>query len=208
MLRKCVFSMTVILLLSSGAFACIGHTPPAIGHAQNFGIDAINVVQRGGCVGSAEGSNTAMVSHTQEAYDTASGTSAVQEETGILTQSGTAQGIGGHTIVAQNASVDGAQEQRVGPAIGCCTSGLSSQAQSLGVSLDMLTKNTNGIGTAIGSQAFVGAQSQIEITPNSMSASSQFVGAAQFSAVSGANASVANILDVVLNQSQSVAGGN
>ncbi|MBN2316662.1 MAG: hypothetical protein JXM79_22225 [Sedimentisphaerales bacterium] len=208
MLRKCVFSMTVALLLSSGVFACIGHAPSSIGHAQDFGIDAVNVVQRAGCVGSAEGSNTAMVSHTQEAYNTASGTSAVQEETGILTQSGTVEGRGGRTIVAQNASVDGAQEQLIGPAIGCCASGLSSQTQSLGVSLDMLTKNAGRIGTAIGSQAFVGAQSQIEITPNSMSASSQFLGAAQYSAVSGVAASVTNILDVVLNQSQSVAGGH
>jgi hypothetical protein len=208
MLKKCVFSMTVILLLSSGALACIGYTPSSIGHAQGFGIDAMNVVKRAGCVGSAEGSNTVLVGHAQEAYNTASGTSALQEETAILTQSGTAKGIGGKTVVVQNANVEGAQEQLIGPAIGCNTSGLTSQAQSLGVNLDMLTKNVGGFGTAVGSQGFVGAQSQIEITPNGMSAASQFVGAAQFSAVSGGAASVHNTLNVVLNQSQLVAGGH
>ena len=208
MLKKCVFSMAVILLLSSGAFACIGYMPSSIGHAQGFSIDAMNVVHRAGCVGSAEGSNTVMVGHAQEAYDTASGTSAVQEETAILTQSGTAQGTGGKTAVVQNAFAEGAQEQFVSPTVGGVTSGLSSQAQSLGVNLDMLTKNAKGIGAAIGSQGFVGAQSQIEVTPNGMSATSQFLGAAQFSAVSGGAASVSNILNVVLNQSQLVAGGN
>lgn len=133
MLRKCVFSITVIVLLPSGALACIGSGPPScigctpsfIGNTQGFNIDAVNVVKRAGCVGSAEGSNTVMVGHAQEAYNTASGTSALQEETAILTQSGKAAGKGGKTAVVQNASAQGAQEQLVGPAVGCCTTGLS-----------------------------------------------------------------------------------
>lgn len=205
MLRKWLFSMAVILLLSSGALACIGLTPASIGNAQNFGIDAINVMRAGGCVGSAEGSNIVMVGHAQEAYDMASGTAALQEETAILTQSGSAAGLGGKTAVVQEASADGSQNQLVG--IGCCGNGIGVQGQSLGVNLDMLTFNANGIGGAIGAQGFVGAQSQIEITPNGMSAASQYIGAAQFSAVSGGMAAVNNNLDVTLTQSQGVAAG-
>lgn len=204
MLRKLLFSMVVLLLLSSGALA-------AIGHAQGFSLDALNIVKRAGCVGSAEGSNIVMVGHAQEAYDAATGTAAFQEETAILTQSGSAVGLGGKTAVVQKANAEGAQEQLVGPGVVVCGSiigsGIRSQDQSLGVDLDMLTKNAKGIGGAVGAQGFVGAQSQMEITPNGMSAASQYIGAAQFSAVSGGLASVNNDLDIVLNQSQVVAGG-
>jgi len=199
MLRKLSFSMVVVLLLSSGALANIGH-------AQDFFIDALNIVVRTGCVGSAEGSNIVMVGHAQEAYDVASGTAALQEETAILIQSGTAAGMGGKTAVIQEATADGAQNQLVG--IGCCGQGVRSQGQSLGVDLDMLTFNAGGIGSAVGAQGFVGAQSQLEVTPGGMSAASQYLGAAQFSAVSGGKAAVNNSLDVTLNQSEAVAGGN
>lgn len=198
MLRKLFFSVVVVLMFSSGALA-------AIGHAQDFIIDALNVVRGAGCVGSAEGSNIVMVGHAQEAYDTATGTAAFQEETAILTQSGSAAGMGGKAAVVQEAHAEGGQNQRVG--IGCCSLGKRAEGQTLGVSLDMLTTNAKGIGGAVGAQGFVGAQSQIEITPNGMSASSQYIGAAQFSAVSGGHSKVNNSLDVVLNQSQKVMEG-
>ena len=205
MLRRLIFSAAVLLLLSSGALASIGHTHASIGNAQGFGIDALNVVKRAGCVGSAEGSNIVMVGHAQEAYDTATGTAAFQEETAILTQSGSAAGLGGKTAVVQKASAEGAQKQKVG--IGHFGIGKRAEGQALSVDLDMLTKNAGGIGGAVGAQGFVGAQSQIEITPNGMSAASQYVGAAQFSAVSGGNAKVKNVLDVVLKQNQNVVEG-
>jgi hypothetical protein len=197
MLRRMSFSVVVVLLLSSGALA-------AIGHAQGFSIDALNVVKRAGCVGSAEGSNIVMVGHAQKAYDMASGTAALQEETAILTQSGSAAGFGGKTVVVQAASAEGGQNQRIGSA--CCGLGQRTEGQALSVNLDMLTKNVGGIGGAVGAQGFVGAQSQIEITPNGMSAASQYLGAAQFSAVSGSGASVNNSLDVELSQRQTVGG--
>jgi hypothetical protein len=198
MLKKLLLSMVIISMFSSGALA-------AIGHAQGFAIDALNVVKRAGCVGSAEGSNIVMVGHAQEAYDAATGTAAFQEETAILTQSGSAAGLGGKTAVVQKAQAEGGQKQRVG--VGCCVLGKRAQGQGLGVSLDMRTTNAKGIGGAVGAQGFVGAQNQIEITPNGMSASSQYVGAAQFSAVSGGHAKVNNSLDVVLKQNQKVIEG-
>ena len=197
MLRKLSFSAIIVLLLSSGAFA-------AIGHAQGFSIDALNVVKRAGCVGSAEGSNTVMVGHAQEAYSRASGTAAYQEETAILTQSGSTVGRGGRTAVVQEATAEGAQNQLVGG--GFHGRGIRTEGQTLSVNLDSLTSNIRGIGGAVGAQGFVGAQSQIEVTPNGMSASSQYIGAAQFSAVSGALSSVSNSLNVELNQNQDVAG--
>jgi hypothetical protein len=206
MLRKVSFSVIVILLLSSGALATIGRAHASIGNVQGFAIDALNIVKRAGCVGSAEGSNIVMVGHAQEAYNTATGTAAFQEETAILTQSGSAAGLGGKTAVVQKANAEGSQNQHVGS--GHWSPGVRSEGQSLGVGLDMLTTNAKGIGGAIGAQGFVGAQSQIEITPNGMSAASQYIGAAQFSAVSGGPATVKNSLDVVLNQSQVVVGGH
>ncbi len=204
MLRKLLSSTAIILVLSSGALACIGLTPASIGNAQDFGINALNVVKAGGCVGSAEGSNIVMIGHAQEAYDVASGTGALQEETAILTQSGSAVGKGG-TAVIQKAQANGAQEQLVN--LNNLGNGMSSQSQSLGVNLDMLTKNTGWVGGAVGAQGFVGAQSQMEFTPNGMSSQTQFIGAAQFSSVAGKNSTVKNTLDVVLNQSQDVVGG-
>jgi hypothetical protein len=206
MFRKFLFMIALVTLLSSGALACIGLTPAVtIGNTQGFGIDALNVVKRAGCVGSAEGSNIVMVGHAQEAYDVASGTGALQEETAILTQSGSAAGKGGKTAVIQKAQANGAQEQLVG--LNGLGVGLTSQGQSLGVSLDQLTKNAKGMGGAVGAQGFVGAQSQMSFTPNSMSSQTQFIGTAQFSAIAGKNATVKNSLDVVLNQSQAVVEG-
>ena len=214
MFRKLLFLMIVVVFLSSSALPCIGSAPScigcmpsSIGNAQGFEINALNIVKRAGCVGSAEGSNIVMVGHAQEAYDMASGTGALQDETAILTQSGSAVGKGGKTAVMQKAYAAGAQEQLVGSGVGVLAGGTSSQGQSLGVNLDMLTKNTKGIGGAIGAQGFVGAQNQMEFTPNGMSSQSQFIGTAQFSAIAGKNASVKNVLDVVLNQSQAVVEG-
>ena len=197
MLRKLSFSVVVVLLLSSGALADIGH-------AQDFAINASNLVARNGYVGSAKGSNTAMVGHAQKAYSVASGTAAYQKETAILIQSGRTVGLGGKTAIVQEATVDGAQNQLVGS--GFHGRGIRTESQSLSVNLNSLTSNIKGIGGAVAAQSFVGAQTQIEVTPNGMSASSQYVGVTQFSAVSGTHSTVKNNVDVVLNQNQDVAG--
>jgi hypothetical protein len=198
MLRKCVFSMAVILLLTSGTHA-------AIGHAQSFSFDALNIVKKTGCIGSAEGSTSVMVGHTQKAYNTASGIGALQKETAVLTQSGSSAGIGNKAVVIQKGSAEGEQEQFAG--VGFLGNNIQSESQSLGVNLDMVTINTKGIGSAAGTQDFVGAQKQIQITPNGMSKSLQNVNATQSSTISGSLATVKNILNVVLNQNQGVVEG-
>ena len=189
-------SVAVILLLSSGAFA-------AIGQAEGFSIGALNMVQRVGGAGWAEGGNFVMVGHSQKAY--AAGTAAIQKETGILTQGARAGGICGATKILQNASADGLQSQLVVPG----KHGFQAQGQSLTVGLDNVVRKTGGVGGAAGAQGFVGGQNQILVTPGGTSVNSQFVGAAQFASVSGGSGSnvvVNNSLDVQMGQSQIVTG--
>lgn len=203
--RKFILSVAVVLLLSSGAFAVIGQAEgfSIIGQTEGFSIGAFNVVERFGGVGSAEGGNMVMVGHAQEAYDVFSGTAALQEETAILTQSASSVGVGGASGVVEEAIINGTQGQLVGP-------GMRAQGQTLDVGLNTVAHQAGSIGGAVGAQGFVGAQSQLEITPNGISAGSQFVGAAQFSAVSGGPWScvlVDNGLDVTLTQNNMVVGG-
>jgi hypothetical protein len=196
MLRGFSLSVAVILLLSSGAFA-------AVGQAEGFSIGALNMVQRVGGAGWAEGGNLVMVGQSQKAH--AAGTVAIQKETGILTQGARAVGVCGSTKVLQNASVDGLQSQLV--VLG--KRGFQAQGQSLAVGLDNVVRQTGGVGGAAGAQGFVGGQNQILVTPGGTSANSQVVGAAQFASVSahpGSNVVVNNSLDVQMGQSQIVTG--
>jgi len=196
MLRGFSLSVAVILLLSSGAFA-------AIGQAEGFSIGALNMVQRVGGAGWAEGGNLVMVGHSQKVH--AAGTAAIQKETGILFQGAKAFGICGATKIKQNASADSLQSQLVLPG----RHGFQAQGQSLTVGLDNVVRKTGGIGGASGAQGYVGHQEQILRTPGGTSANSQFVGTAQFASVSGgpgSNVVVNNSLDVQMGQSQIVTG--
>jgi len=196
MLRGFSLSVAVILLLSSGAFA-------AVGHAEGFSINALNLVHRVGGAGWAKSGNVVMVGHGQETYT--AGTAAMQEEKGILTQSATAAGIGGATTVLQNASVDALQGQTIVRA----RTGVQAQGQSLTVGLNNIVLKAGGVGGAVGAQHFVGTQQQFQMTPRGISTNSQTVGTAQFAAVAGgpgSNVVVINSLDVKMGQSQIVTG--
>jgi hypothetical protein len=196
MLRGFSLSVVVILLMSTGVLA-------AIGQAEGFSIGALNMVQRIGGVGWAEGGNLVVAGHSQKAHIV--GAAAMQKETGILTQSANVCGVCGITKVLQNASADGQQSQLVmlGKPV------FQAQGQSLTVGLDNLVRQSGSIGGAEGAQSFVGGQDQILITPSGTSANSQFVGAAQSATVSGGpntNVLVNNSLDVKMGQSQIVTG--
>ena len=196
MLRSFSFSVGIILLLSSGVFACIGQ-------AEGFSVSAVNMVQRVGGAGWAESGNIVMVGHGQKAY--AAGTAAKQKETGILIQGARVAGLGGATKILQNASVNGRQEQIVASG----RPGLLAQGQNLTVGLENVVCKAGGIGGAVSAQGFVGAQNQVMITPNGTAANSQVVGAAQFASVSGgpgSNVVVSNSLDVQMGQSQIITG--
>ena len=196
MLRGFSLSVAVILLLSSGAFA-------AIGQAEGFSIGALNVVQRVGGAGWAEGGNLVMVGHSQKVR--VAGIMAKQKETGILIQGARAVGMCGATKIKQNASVDGLQSQLVVPG----KHGFQAQGQCLTVGLDNVVRKTGGVGGAVGAQGFVGGQKQILVTPGGTGVNSQVVGAAQFASVSAhpcSNVVVNNSLDVQMGQSQIVTG--
>ncbi len=196
MLRKCLLSVAVILLLSSGVFA-------GIGQVQGFSIGALNLVGRYGGTGSAKGGNIAIVNHSQEGYKPLR-SSVWQEEKGVLVQFGSAEGAGGVSGVAQRATVQGLQGQLTG------RFGTTVQGQCLNVGLGQVAIKVGGVGGAEGAQGFVGGQSQTIATPRMISTESQFVGVAQYSNVSGgrgSNAIVVNTVNVKIGQGQIVMGG-
>jgi hypothetical protein len=196
MLRSFSLSVAVILLLSSGVFACIGQ-------AEGFSISAVNMVQRVGGAGWAESGNIVKVGHGQKAY--AAGTAAIQKETGILIQGAKAAGLGGATKIKQNASIYGRQ----GQIIASGKPGIRAQGQSLTVGLDNVIRQAGGIGGAVGAQGLIGAQNQVMITPNGIGVNSQFVGATQYAEVSsgpGSNVVINNSMNVNMGQNQIVTG--
>ncbi|MBA7698205.1 hypothetical protein ES703_106880 [subsurface metagenome] len=190
MLKRFTLSVVIILLLSSGAFALVGQ-------AEGFSIEASNLVGRRGGVGSAQGGNMLTAYHDQVGFDARTGTIAIQQEGGVLGQTATAAGVGGRSGVGQEALVCGLQGQlATNPQI---------QGQVLGVRLGQGAYKSGGVGGAVGGQAFVGGQSQILCSPTGTSAQSQFVGAGQYSAVSGGPCSSAvalNDADILMGQGQ------
>jgi hypothetical protein len=196
MLKRLTISVVIVLLLCSGAFAHIG-----IGQAEGFSIGAVNEVWRTGGHGSAEGGNMLTVNQQQEAYNPCRGTVAIQQEGGVLGQCATAIGARGTTGVVQGAEVCGLQGQHV--------TNPQNQGQLLGVNLEQSAYKNGGVGSAVGGQGFVGGQSQIISSPHGTSAESQFVGAVQYTAVSGGPCSSGiayNQADIQMGQSQTNAG--
>ena len=192
MLRKILLSAVVILLLSSGAFANIGQV-------QGFSIGAFNKVKIVGGFGSAVGGNMLKVGQRQTASKPRLGSAAIKQG-GILTQHARVRGRGGTMGVVQNASVDGSQHQFIGGR----RRGSHTQGQSLNLSLNTIArKPRGGIGRVVGSQSFVGGQSQRQATRGGFSASSQFVQAEQTVKIIGgrrSNVVVKNNLNVTMFQ--------
>jgi hypothetical protein len=129
------------------------------------------------------------------------GTVAIQQQGGILGQCATADGTRGTTGVVQEADVCALQGQHA--------SKPQMQGQLLGVSLEQTAYKDGGVGSAVGAQGFIGGQSQIICSPHGTSAESQFVGAVQYSAVSGgpcSSGTAYNQADIQMGQGQINAG--
>lgn len=196
MLRSFSLSVVVILLVASGAFACIGR-------AEGFSINALNVVQRVGGAGWAESGNVVIIGLGNSAY--ATDTVSAQKESGILVQNAGTVGFGGSARIMQNASIAGRQGQIV---LGVKPDG-QVQRQSLNVGLENVIRTVSGIGRSTGTQSFVGSQRQVVVTPNGKAANYQVAGVAQFASVSAhpaSNVVVVNTMDVKMGQSQAVTG--
>ena len=195
MLKKFLISVVVILFLSSGVFADIGQV-------QGFEVGALNKVKVVGGFGLAVGRNMLEIGQSQTSRKPRFGRAAMKQG-GILTQHARARAKGGAVGVIQNASVDGSQNQLIsrghkghgGP-----------QAQGQNLNLDFNTiarKPRGGIGRVIGSQSFVGGQSQKQATHGRFSTSSQFVQVQQGVKIVGgrcSNVVVKNNLDVSMFQ--------
>lgn len=192
MLRKILLSAVVILLLSSGAFANIGHV-------QGFSIGAFNKVQIVGGPDPAVGGNMLEVGQRQTTRNPRLGSAAIKQG-GILTQNARVRGRGGTIGIVQNASVDGSQHQFIGGR----RRGSNTQGQSLNLSLNTIARKPAGaIGRVVGSQSFVGGQSQRQATRGGFSTSSQFVQAEQGVKIMGgqrSNVVVKNNLNVTMFQ--------
>lgn len=192
MLRKILLSAVVILLLSSGAFA-------KIGQVQSFEIGALNKAKVVGGFGMASGRNYLEIAQRQMERKACLGTAAVKQA-GILTQHARARARCGEIGVKQNASVDGSQHQFIGGR----RRGSHAQGQSLNLNLNTIARKPNGgVGRAVGSQSFIGEQSQKQATRGRFSKSSQFVQAEQGVKIIGgrcSNVVVRNNLNVAMFQ--------
>lgn len=190
--KKFLLSAAVILLLSSGALADIGQV-------QAFEIGAVNKVKVVGGLGMASGGNYLEIGQRQMERKARLG-SAAMKQGGTLTQHARAQAWGGEIGVRQNASINGSQNQLIGHG----RRGSHQQGQSLNLNLNTIArKPRGGIGRAIGSQSFVGEQSQKQTYRGGFSASSQFVRAEQSVKIiggRGSNVVVENNLNVSMFQ--------
>lgn len=192
MRKQGVFMLLVVLTLTSGVWAFVGT-------AQRFDVGGWNLVEWAGGIGSAEGRNEVMFSQQQEAHDAWRGASAFQKERGMLVQNAVASGPYGPSSVEQNASTTGVQRQAVGRWFGPTSVG----RQSLGADLSTLAVRPFGVGSATGTQVFMGSQAQMMATPYSSARQSQSLKVDQYAGVDGATATdplVNNTVNVKLDQ--------
>ncbi len=195
MLRKLLLSAAVIILLSTGAFANIGLT-------QSFEIGELNKVKVVGGFGMASARNYLEIGQRQMERRTCLGSAAIKQE-GVLTQHARVRAWSGEIGVKQNASVNGSQKQSIGYGY----RGSYTQGQSLNLNFNTIARKPFGAaGRAIGSQSFVGEQSQKQTYRGGFSAGSQFVHAEQDVKIIGgpnSNVVVENNLNVNMLQGDS-----
>lgn len=191
--RQFTLALAGVLLLTSGAWA-------AIGQAQGFEIGALNAVMWPGGVGSAEGSHQVMFGQEQGATSLWPPTAGQQKETGVFTQVAVAGGGGPATIVQTAAAVGGQ-----GQTGGGWPHATNAQGQGMGVDFTTAIVKPYGPGSATAAQSFVGGQTQVLMTPTTLSTQAQVVGVAEYASVVGgpsADPTVTNAIRVDLCQGQ------
>jgi len=153
----------------------------ALGQAQGFLIGAENgVLLVGGAAGAAQSANVAVVGHNQKATDPYCFVTALESENAMLVQGAYAAGLTGVFGVGQTANVLGGQLQAVG--VG---GGLGIQDQFLKANFAQDVARSDGIGAALGIQAFAGLQVQLIISPYGASTNVQYLGIGQVDHVTG-----------------------
>lgn len=196
MRTQVVFTSLIVLTLTSGVWAFVGT-------AQRFDVGGLHLVQWPGGIGSAEGRNEVTFSQEQVAHDSQGGASVLQRERGLLVQSGVAEGPAGPSRVEQNAAAAGAQRQAVDRWFRPTSVG----RQHLGADLSTLVVKPVGIGSATGTQVFMGSQTQMMATPYSSATQSQSVKAKQYAGIDATidtDPLVTNTVNVKLDQGYTV----
>jgi len=195
--RSAGTSLTVILLLSAGAFAIHQH--------KDFEVLAENIVERAGGSGSEHGGKPVVFSHSQSNYDIGSGGIALQNARALIGQSATAWGFDGTSSANQIGSGIGCQDQTVGGIwaqyVGHPT---IAQQQGLAVDLSEVVQKHDGFSGARGIQNGLARQRQSAITPDGLASQSQTIFPMQIAHVRGrgSDSIAAQIAKVHTGQSQ------
>ena len=194
MLRRIVLSSAIVLLVSTGAFASIIQLQDYFVGATN-GIDLLHGHQNG------QGSHTICINNDQIA-EKICGARAMQNQTALLNQIGSATGDCAVVMVGQIFDAYGAQTQ----AIGDCVEPML-QGQSFGLIGSQLVAKSDGAGSGRASHMFVGNQNQAAGNPMGMMRESSSIGAFQNSGLTGsagATGLVTSSMTVSTIQAQSV----
>jgi hypothetical protein len=151
------------MLKRLGVFVAVGLLSASVSlgegtQTQGLGISGFNTAALIDSAGVADSSHLTTASQFQDTRSMGGLMTAIEGQTGVLSQTAAVGGVGGGIGMDQTASAQLLQGQAFG-------TGLGNQQQVAGISLnDALTKvGTNGVG--IGLQTFLGAQYQVIASP-------------------------------------------
>lgn len=163
---KNTLTIALVLFLSSASMA-------AIIQVEGYSIDALNMGGTSG-IGSAQSGNLATVGLSNQTFDPSTGTIAIQEDIGVVTQAGTAISTGGASGYLQRASArDISRQAAINPQL---------QGSLTEVDLCQGAMSSDGAAAAVAQAAFSGG-TQIIAGPEGVSAQSQSVVGAQYTGV-------------------------
>lgn len=194
MLRRIVLASAIVLLVSTGAFADIIQLQDYLIGASN-GIELLHGHQNG------QSSHTLCINNDQMA-EKICGAQAVQSQTALLNQIGSAQGDCAVVMVGQIFDAFGGQTQ----AIGDCIEPML-QGQNFGLIGTQLVGKSEGAGGGSASHMFVGNQNQSASNPMGIMQESSNIGAFQNSSLTGspgATGLVTSSMNVSTVQAQAI----
>lgn len=169
MLRTCLLSAVVVLVVSTGALAGIA----GITQNQAFGIESTTVAELFKGAGMVGDGKIAVISLGQTAIQS-SCLWAIQDDNAIFTQRASAVGQCALLSVLQNGSAVGGQFQFLAG-----YSGPKAQGQELAVGLAQEVTKSQGAGTATASHGFIADSLQTLGSPSGSMSANQFTNVAQ-----------------------------
>ncbi|OHB57581.1 MAG: hypothetical protein A2173_11230 [Planctomycetes bacterium RBG_13_44_8b] len=195
MLRRFIFSMAVVMLVSCGAFAAVLNT-------QEFLSSVGNSIMLNNGMQSANGQNMLFVDNHQSGMKAGLNAMAAQNQIGAFIQNGSACGECADIILLQQLQAGGMQLQNIGDCVD-----LKMQGQGLALSAAQGIAKTDGPGHGNAFQSIVLNQDQSGMNvAGSMNESSSIIGL-QNSNIMGdacATGQVQSTMTVTTTQTQSV----